>query len=199
MLCGSYLLKEYELCHDQLRYYDTRHANILKYFFSLTSAVATAQFAVFQFFEGITNTFFACQAFLAIVVFVSTLLFYFMMLQNRLYFVYTARQINALRGYFMEHEAGNFVDNQLYTKVKFSAFKITSVHTFQLFGAAFVSAMYVSLAIYAFCRAVDQSCSFYVPFLIGLLILVIEISVGIKYLSSASGKTADAAIHGNCQ
>jgi len=34
------------------------------------------------------------------------------MLQNRLYFVYIARQINAIRGYMMATEAGEFHNNQ---------------------------------------------------------------------------------------
>ncbi|HVO67537.1 MAG TPA: hypothetical protein VMT12_13755 [Syntrophales bacterium] len=45
-MSNEYLMKEYELCFEQLRYYDDRNTNMLKYLFSLTSAVATAQFAV---------------------------------------------------------------------------------------------------------------------------------------------------------
>jgi hypothetical protein len=111
-MASEYLLKEYELCFEQLRYYDDRHSSILTFLFSLTSAVAAAQFAVYKFAEGPTQGFFACQVFLSLLVFIATLLLYLAMLQNRLYFVYIARQINAIRGYMMATEAGEFHNNQ---------------------------------------------------------------------------------------
>lgn len=95
-MANEYLLKEYEQCYIQLRYYDDRHSSILKYLFSLTGAVATAQFAIYKFVQAPTQGFFACQAFLSLIVFIATLLLYLAMLQNRLYFVYIARQLNAL-------------------------------------------------------------------------------------------------------
>ncbi len=45
----SFLDTEYQMCFEQLRYYDTRQEELLKYLFTVTSATATAQFAVLQF------------------------------------------------------------------------------------------------------------------------------------------------------
>jgi len=128
----EYLLKEYELCFEQLRFYDKRHESILKYTFSLTSAVATAQFAIYKLLNGVPSTFFRCSLFLSGLVFVSTLLLLLEMLQNRLYFVYVARQLNAIRGYLMHAAAGGFNSNQMYTSTNFPALKLFSVHTFQI-------------------------------------------------------------------
>ena len=85
----------------------------MKYVFSLTSAVATAQFAVYKLVQGATPGFFACQTFLSVIVFVATVLLYLTMLQNRLYFVYIARQLNSIRGHLMLKEASGFAGNQL--------------------------------------------------------------------------------------
>lgn len=193
---NEYLHKEYELCFEQLRFYDTRHSSILKYLFSLTSAVATAQFAVFKFLKGPTQEFFACQAFLSVVVFIATLLLFLAMLQNRLYFVYIARQLNAIRGYLMDTEAEGFTDNQLYTNTDFPALKPSSVHSFQLLGAALISAMFAALSAYATCKALASGSSLSSAVLVGLVVAGVEIGGGIKYLSGVGRKTADHAVHG---
>jgi len=44
-MANEYLIKEYELCFEQLRFYDERHEKILTYTFNLTAAAATARFA----------------------------------------------------------------------------------------------------------------------------------------------------------
>lgn len=195
-MAHEYLLKEYELCFEQLRFYDERHSNILKYLFSLTSAVATAQFAVYKFLQGPTAGFFACQAFLSVTVFVATLLLYLSMLQNRLYFVYIARQLNAIRGFLMETAADSFKDNQLYTATNFPALKPSSVHTFQLLGAALISSMFAGLSSFAICPALGGKPCIVPAFVVFVAVGATEIVGGIKYLSDSRTRTPDDVIHG---
>ena len=57
----NFLIKEYEICFEQLRYYDNRQSHLLQYLFTLSSAVATAQFAVYKFLKAPTQGFFGCQ------------------------------------------------------------------------------------------------------------------------------------------
>lgn len=196
-MSNQYLLKEYELCFAQLRFYDDRHDNLLKYLFSLTSAVATAQFAVYKLLEGPTFGFFACQAFLSTVVFIATLLLYLAMLQNRLYFVYTARQLNAIRGFLMLSEASEFNNNQLYTSTDFLAFKLSSVHTFQLIGAALISSLFAGMSSFASFAVVCGDTPISAGIGLAVIIGIMEIAGGIKYLSNSGKKTADDAIHGS--
>ena len=195
-MSNEYLMKEYELCFQQLRYYDDRNTNLLKYLFSLTSAIATAQFAVYKFLQGPSLDFFVCQAFLSSIVFISTLLLYLALLQNRLYFVYIARQLNAIRGYLMENEAPQFRNNQLYTSTDFPALKPGSVHTFQLLGAAFLSSLFAGISAYSFYPSVGKLPCVATASLTFFLVLITEIIGGMVYLSSASKKSADHAIHG---
>lgn len=54
---NEYIIKEYELCFEQLRFYDTRQEELLKYLATLTSAVATAQFALFKAFGTTSSEF----------------------------------------------------------------------------------------------------------------------------------------------
>ncbi len=131
-------MKEYELCFEQFRFYDERNESILKYIFSLASAVATAQFAIYKLFGSATTNFFLCLAFLSGLVFLATLLLGMAMLQNRLYFVFVARQLNAIRGYLMKAEAAEF-ENQLYTSTKFPALKPFSAEVAGSIGYLYTS------------------------------------------------------------
>ncbi len=194
-MANDYIKKEYELCFTQLRFYDDREANLLQYLFTLTSAVSTAQFAVYRFLKGATPEFFVCQAFLSVIVFVATVLLFLAMLQNRLYFVMIARQLNAIRGYLMKSEAEEFQNNQLYTSTDFPALKPFSVHTFQLVGAAFLSSLFAGASAYGLQAANGEPPSFCFAFFVFLVVLVIEVIGGAKFLASSKGKSADEVIH----
>lgn len=194
-MAHEYLMKEYELCFEQLRFYDERYESILKYTFSLTSAVATAQFAIYKLMNGPTAGFFRCLVFLSGIVFVATLLLFMAMLQNRLYFVYVARQLNAIRAYLMRVDAGGFRNNQMYVSTNFPALKPFSVHSFQLLGTALISSAFAGLCAYAISPAMG-----YVPFLCAglapfILIFGAEVSGGMTYLHLSDKRRADEAVH----
>ena len=118
------------------------------------------------------------------------------MLQNRLYFVYIARQINAIRGYLMETEAKGFSNNQLYTSTDFSAFKPSSVHTFQLLGASLISSMFAGLSAYAISPALSNTTCTGGAFIVFFVVGLTETIGGFLYLSINGKKTADQSVHG---
>lgn len=124
-----------------------------------------------------------------------SLLIFLSMLQNRLYFVFMARQINAIRGHLMKHEAPMFTENQLYTKTDFSAIKPFSVHTYKLIGAAFITALFVGSSTYAIFQLAGCNsswCSVGIVFLGVFLGLAIG---GYFYLKTQGAKSADQAVH----
>lgn len=194
-MASEFLLKEYDLCFEQLRFYDTRQEGLLKYLFTLTSATAAAQFAVLQFLGSPTDTFFAAQGFLFLVVFTASLLLYLMMLQNRLYFIFIARQINAIRKHMLETDAVAFAENQLYTSTSFSAFKWASVHTLQMLGAAMISSLFAAVSIYGILHFLKAPCAMISAILVLMAVLVTEVVGGAAYLKNASAKDADAGVH----
>lgn len=193
---NSFLEKEYEMCFEQIRFYDERQNELLKYLFTLTSAVAAGQFAIYKVLGSESREFFLCLAFLSGVVFVATILIYLSMLQNRLYFVFTARQINAIRGFCLAQDAPDFKGNQLYTSTDFRAIKPFSVHTYFLLGTSFLSSAFGALAVYsAFCLWSQSRC-----ILIGVLSFVVLLLAtllgGYFYLRLRGSQSADEAIHG---
>jgi len=191
----DYLLKEYELCFEQLRFYDERHESILKYIVSLASAAATAQFAIYQYLHGANIAFFWSLALLSGLVFFSTVLLAMAMLQNRLYFVYVARQINAIRGYLIRVAAGGFRDNQMYTSTDFPALKPFSVHTFQLLGAALISSVFGGVMAYALRPAMGYKPCIAAGVAVSFLIFAGEVGGGARYLATQGRKKADEAVH----
>jgi hypothetical protein len=194
-MAHDYLLKEYELCFEQLRFYDKRQESILQYLFSLASAATTAEFAVYKFLHSATVDFFWFLSFLSGVVFVSTLLLTMSLVQNRLYFIYIARQLNAIRGYLMRVEAGGFHDNQLYTSTNFPALKPFSIHTFQLVGASLISSLFTGLTAYAIRSALGLSRCIALGIVISIIALVAELTIGMGYLVKCGSRTADEAVH----
>lgn len=192
---SEFLLKEYDLCFEQLRFYDTRQEELLKYLFTLTSATAAAQFAVLQFLGKPTVAFFAAQGFLFLVVFTASLLLYLMMLQNRLYFIFIARQINAIRKHMLETDAVAFAANQLYTSTSFSAFKWSSVHSLQMLGAALISSLFAAVSTFGILHVLKAPCALISTVLVWLAVVLMEVVGGATYLKSASAKDADAAVH----
>lgn len=190
-MAHEYLLKEYELCFEQLRFYDTRHEDLTKFLFTLTSAVAAGEFAVLEFLKSTTPTFYISLAVLSLIVFVATILLYVAMLQNRLYFVFVARQINAIRAYLMTAEAPAFTANQLYTRTDFPAFRLRSLHAAHLVGAALVSSVFAGSTGYGLASSVTLGNSPAIAVAVACLVAFAEIVLGVVYLQSAGKKSAN--------
>jgi hypothetical protein len=194
-MAHEYLTKEYELCFEQLRFYDERHESILTYTFNLTAAAATAQFAIYKLLNTATVVFFKFAATLSGLIFIATLLLFMALLQNRLYFVYVARQLNAIRGYLMETAEAGFKNNQMYTSFDFPALKPFSVHTFTLIGVALISSLFAGGSAFAIGPALGHAGCLAVGIETGLVVFVAEAAGGIRYLLQAGKKRSDEAIH----
>jgi hypothetical protein len=178
----EYLLKEYELCFEQLQFYDERQESILKYLFGLTSAVATAHFAVYKLLRDTPVVFFTFQALVSGLVFIATLVLYLATLENRLYFVVAARQVNAIRKYFMASETDKpfgFHENRMWRNPDMPALHPSSVHAFVILGAALVSSLFAGASAYAIRPAHPSWTTGTVTFIV---VLASELVLGIRYL-----------------
>ena len=127
--------------------------------------------------------------------FVASVLLYLMMLQNRLYFVFIARQINAIRKHMLQTEAATFTENQLYTSISFSAFKWSSLHSFQLIGAALISALFAAVSIFGIMHVLRIPFALVSAILVCIAVGLTEALAGASYLKSGSSKTADEVVH----
>lgn len=192
---SEFLIKEYEMCFEQLRFYDTRQEELLKYMFTLTSAAAAAQFAVLQFLGKASTIFFSAQGFFCLVVFIATLLLYLMMLQNRLYFVFVTRQVNAVRKHLLETDAPTFGDNRMWLASDFPAFKWGSVHTFQMVGAVTISALFAAAAAFGCFQAVSCGSASLTAAIVFVVVGLAEALGGALHLKRKGARSADEATH----
>ncbi len=193
---SEFLLKEYDLCFEQLRFYDTRQEELLKHMFTLTSAAAAAQFAVLQFLGKTSAVFFSAQGFFCLVVFITTLLMYLMMLQNRLYFVFVTRQLNAVRKHLLETDAPEFCDNRMWLTSDFPAFKWGSIHSFQMAGAVIISSLFAAAFAFGCLRAVSCGCAYVIASIVLVVVAITEAIGGVLHLKRMGSRSADEATHG---
>jgi hypothetical protein len=193
-VANEYLLKEYEFCFEQLRFYDARAESLLKYLCTLTSSVTVALFAVYQLQHGASAGFYKCTSFLSGLVTIATLLLILAMIQNRLYFVYVARQLNAIRGHLMEVAADGFTNNQMYTSTDFPALKPVSVHSIQLLCAVLISSLFAGVATYSLLSGSNEGSDPHAVTMVVSIVFAGEVILSFVCLKEGK-KTADDAIH----
>jgi hypothetical protein len=187
----SYLIKEYEECFEQLRYYDTRQTDFIKYYYTLASAVIAALFALFKFLNlpDKSNAFYDSIILLAAIVFIAGILFYIGMLQNRIYFVLVARQINAIRGCLLGTDPG-FI-NQMYTSTNLRVYRGGSLHTVEIFGVTLTSSIFGAALVFGICARLALPAPFVLSGTCFVLIVVIQVVLGISYLRKKNNRTGD--------
>lgn len=138
----EFLYREYQQCFEQLRFYDERQLSLLRYLFALVTAAVAGQFAVYKVVGDAGAQFFRCVAMLGALLLAATILVHIALVQNRLYFVFVARQINAIRRYLLAEESPSFRDNQLYTSTTFPAARFLSLHSYTLVCSAFLASLF---------------------------------------------------------
>jgi hypothetical protein len=118
------------------------------------------------------------------------------MVQNRIYFTFAAKQINAIRKYLLENEAPYFKENQMYTSTGFSAFKFFSIQTLMIFGVLSISVIFWGSFVFSFCEVFDLCNSLGKAILWSIVLMVIKVLTIVCYLKTKGKSNADKAIHG---
>lgn len=192
----TFLYREYEECFKQLRFYDERQVGLVNYILTLSSTAATVIFGLYKLFEKDMSKFFLAQSVLSLIIYVSIIVIIAGMVQNRIYFTFAAKQINAIRKHFLENEASYFKENQMYTSTSFSAFKFLSIQTLMIFGVLTISIIFWSSFIFSFCEVLDLSNSLVKAISLSIILMGIKVLTIMLYLKTKGKSSADRAIHG---
>jgi len=112
----DFLKVEYEQCLALMKFYDERQMSLMKYTTGLSSSVISIIFA----FHKLNST--SIQADWGFIFLISSITslgliaLFVAMVQNRLYFIYPARQVNAIRKSMLENVNVKevFQNNQMY-------------------------------------------------------------------------------------
>jgi hypothetical protein len=137
------------------------------------------------------DMFFIFQSGICFIIFIVIAIILSIMLRNRLYFTYVARQLNAIRNFLLEKDAPRFRDNQMYRKTDLSALNFMSTQTLMMIAVAFISALYFSASIYSYSIVMQNIYDFDRAAWFGVFIFAVEMITSSVYLLLKNKKTAD--------
>ena len=132
----EFLKTEYQGCLDLLKYYDERHLSLVKFTTAVSSSVISLNFGFYAMNPSTHPYFWYFSGTLTGVAGIGLLAVLAAMVQNRLYFIYPARQVNAIRRAMLGQLTTEFSDNQMYLTTDVRPFKILSMHTLMNFLVA---------------------------------------------------------------
>lgn len=186
---------EYEQCLALMKYYDDRHLSLLKFATGISSAVPSVIFA-FHKIGGASSGYWNFVTFLSLITALSLLILYIAMVQNRLYFIYPARQVNSIRKSQFQVENIPLFQNQMYTDVNFSAFKWASSHSLMNIFVSFQISIFFGLAYFSInTDRFTNSCLVYGSFTVAAVIASLIFVLSSVYLSRKSKFHPDISIH----
>ncbi|RKY98805.1 MAG: hypothetical protein DRQ10_07045 [Candidatus Hydrothermota bacterium] len=98
----EFLLEEFRQCFEHMRHYDNMRVALLRFAFSFYSLFFALIGILLKFFKEQTNEISLYVGFFLCLLTLIGFGVYKMLLQSRKYFVLTARQVNSIRGFFLQ-------------------------------------------------------------------------------------------------
>lgn len=191
----EFLKIEYEQCLSLIKYYDERHQSLVKFCAGLSSAVPSLLLAIFQLGGQAATHFWEFTALISGVTALGLLAIFTVLVQTRLYFIYPARQVNAIRRIGLGSQT-EFSNNQMYLDTTFSAFKWSSSHTLLNAFVTLQIGAFSSLLVYSlFVGSTTQGCVIFVASGVGLFISALVFGSSAWYLHTKSKRHPDESIH----
>jgi hypothetical protein len=192
----EFLKLEYEQCLGLIKYYDERHQSLVKFCAGLSSAVPSLLLAIFQLGSEVTPYFWKFTTLISGVTAIGLLAIYTVLIQTRLYFIYPARQVNAIRRTVLSTHTG-FTDNQMYLDTSFNALKWTSSHTLLNAFVALQIGSFISLVLYSVCwKSLNTIYFASVTVGVGFVSACIVFGLSAWYLHTKSQYHPDRSVHG---
>ena len=137
---------EYKQCLASLKYYDDRYLSILKFATGISSAVPPVIFALYNLDIETDLEYWNFVTFLSLITALGLSALFVAMIQNRLYFIYPARQVNSIRKSQFLGKNPPIFQNQMYTDVDINAFKWMSSQTLMNVFVSFQVSFFLGMA-----------------------------------------------------
>ena len=166
---------EYKQCLASLKYYDDRYLSLLKFATGISSIAPPIIYALYNLDLETDLDYWNFMTFLSLITAIGISALFVAMIQNRLYFIYPARQVNSIRKSQFLSKNPPIFQNQMYTDVDINAFKWMSSQTLiNLFVSLqisfFLGMAYFSINIEKFTNSSSIYSSLFVIFISSLLI-----------------------------
>jgi len=194
---NEFLKLEYEQCMQLVKYYDERHHSLMKFAAGLSSSVPTLLLAIYSLGANIAPVFWDVAAFICLVTMIGLLSILAAITQTRLYFLYPARQINAIRRELLRTVAMDFSNNQMYLDTSFKAFKWNSSQTIQQAIVAIQVGLFGGLAVFSwYANSSDRINNIWLSSIVAFLTASLVFIISARYLMGKSEFHPDKAVHG---
>ncbi len=193
----DFLKLEYEQCLSLVKYYDERHHSLVKYSAGLSSAIPSIILAFHQVGKETQPYFWEFVSFISLLTSIGLIAIFTVLVQNRLYFIYPVRQVNAIRKkMIISSEA--FDENQMYLDTNVSAFKWTSTHTLLNSFVSFQFGIFFGLTMFSLHVGSNYGNWLILSCSIGCVSsALLAFAVAARYLIKKGQKNPDQSVHNN--
>ncbi len=192
---NEFLRVEYEQCLALIKFYDERYTSLVKFAAGLSSAVPSVIFGLGNIGNSSSDIPWLGIAFLSMMTALGLLAIFSAMVQNRLYFVYPARQVNAIRASMLETVKDTFTTNRMYLDSDFKPFKWRSSHTALGAFVCLQFGMFVGLGAYSASISLGADSPIVQSIFIGIPACVLAFATAARYLVTRSNVSADKGVH----
>ncbi|MFA5035426.1 MAG: hypothetical protein WC500_06580 [Candidatus Margulisiibacteriota bacterium] len=185
----SFLANDFNQCFEQARYYDAQIVDIFKYLATFYTTIAGLAIGLYQL-KGMTLSP-ALISGLTVALSFGLCMFY-LIVRNRVYFVFCMRYINEQRGMFLSCKPLGFENkSKMYTDcTKPILFNPLSSQSWWLYVVAILNSALLSAILYI---TKQNFCTIIILFIIAALLQLIT---GFYYLRSRDNKSASATVFG---
>lgn len=188
----SFLENDFNQCFEQVRYYDTQIVDIFKFLATFYTTVAGIAIGLYQL---------SIEKHLALtpglisglsVAFLFGVCMFFLIVRNRVYFVFCMRYVNEQRGFFLSCKPVGFENNsKMYTDYKKPPFfNVLSSQSWWLYVVGLLNSVLLGVILYIAkmsCGIITITCA---------IVLLGQLISGIAYLKSRENKSAAEAVFG---
>lgn len=140
---------EYKQCLASLKYYDDRHLSLLKFATGISSVAPPIIYALYNLDIETDLDYWNFMTFLSLITAIGLSALFVAMIQNRLYFIYPARQVNSIRKSQFQSKNPPVFQNQMYTDVDINAFKWMSSQTLMNLFVSFQISFFLGMAYFS--------------------------------------------------
>lgn len=189
---GEFLQNDFNQCFEQVRYYDGQIVDVFKFLAGFYTTVAAIAIGLYQYaMDKSIDLSIALISGLAVAL-IFGLCMFFLMVRNRVYFVFCMRYINEQRALFLSVNPHGFENKtRFYTDcTKPPFFNFWSSQSWWLYVVSILNTALLSVLLYMTKLSVGWIITACIGLVIGQLVF------GIGYLISKENKSASDAVFG---
>lgn len=188
----DFSISDFNQCFEQARYYDTQIVDIFKFLATYYTTVAGIAIGLYQYASEKNINIHEALICGLIIALIFGICMFFLIVRNRVYFVFCMRYINEHRKNFLSFKPLGFENKtKMYTNHKKPPFfNIFSSQSWWMYVVAILNSTLLGIIGYFIKLELTAIVGG------GVILLMLQLLIGILYLKSQENKSASAAVFG---